>query len=76
MSVAVAGQSHPPDCYLLAEPRQLPVEVLVGNMDVLVHIQNSSYHSGVASIQGLLQGGCQGPAFAAIQEDRLHSGAE
>lgn len=42
MSMAVAGQLHPPSCYLLAEPRQLPVQVLVGNVDVLVHIQNSS----------------------------------
>lgn len=64
MSVAVADQPHPPSCYLPAEAWQLLVQVIVGDAGALVHIQNSLQHSGVAHIQELLQGGCQGPAFA------------
>ena len=46
--------------------------MLVCNMLVLVYVQYYMQHSGVASIQRLLQGGLQGPGFTAIKEYKLH----
>lgn len=44
----------------------------VGNMCALSHVEHRARHSIVASVESILQRWLQGPAFTAIQENRLH----
>ena len=70
VSLAVSRQSHSPGSYFLTHPWYSFIQDPVGNMCTLADVKYCTQHSGVA--RRLLQGWLQGPAFAAVEENRLY----